>query len=65
MLIIDGVEYLVEKEAAQKYGYSIHWFRKARYTDKTPKYYKLNGKIFYTTSDLDIWFKDHLEQITN
>lgn len=64
MLMIDGVEYLVEKEVAMKYGRSVHWFRKARYTHQSPKYYKINGKVFYTIKDIDAWLKDHMKSVT-
>lgn len=60
MLVLNGVEYLVEKEVAAKYGLSIHWFRNARYNKHSPKYYKLNGKVLYTSDDIDNWMKEHL-----
>lgn len=63
MLILDGVKYLVEKELSAKYGLSVHWFRKARYDGKSPKYHKLNGKVYYTEENVDKWFKDNLKTI--
>lgn len=63
MLLLDGIQYLVEKEVSVKYGLSIHWFRKARYEGKSPKYFKLNGKVYYTTENIDKWFKENLKSI--
>jgi hypothetical protein len=63
MLLIDGVQYLVEKEAAAWYGLSIHWFRRARYTGHSPSYHKLNGKVFYTVREIDKWFKENLKPV--
>lgn len=63
MLILDGVHYLVEKELSAKYGLSVHWFRKARYEGKSPKYHKLNGKVYYTEENVTQWFKDNLKTI--
>lgn len=63
MLLLDGVQYLVEKEASIRYGLSVHWFRKARYTGKTPTYHKLNGKIYYTAENIDAWFKNNLTPV--
>jgi predicted DNA-binding transcriptional regulator AlpA len=60
MLKIDGKKYLVEKELSQKYGLSIHWFRKARYEGKTPPYHKLNGKVYYQEDTVDEWLKENM-----
>jgi hypothetical protein len=63
MLVLDGVEYLVEKEASARYGRSVHWFRKARSTGKNVPYHKLNGKVYYSSEGLDRWFKENLKPI--
>lgn len=60
MLIIAGEKYLVEKEVSTKYGLSIHWFRKQRYSKKSPTYHKLQGKVYYKEADVDEWFKENL-----
>jgi hypothetical protein len=62
MLIINGEKYLVEKELSDKYGYSIHWFRKARYSKGkiTVPYYKFNNRIFYKQDELDKWFNENI-----
>jgi predicted DNA-binding transcriptional regulator AlpA len=61
MLTINNEKYLVEKEMSSKYGLSVHWFRKARYTGHTPMYHKLNGKVYYKENEVDQWFKDNLK----
>lgn len=63
MLLLDGVQYLVEKEVSALYGLSVHWFRKARYTGNSPPYHKLNGKVYYIEETVDKWFKEHLKTI--
>lgn len=63
MLVIDGEKYLVEKEASVKYGLSPHWFRRARYSGNSPKYHKLNGRIYYKEAQIDEWLKDHLKEV--
>lgn len=60
MLIIKGEKYLVEKEASQKYGLSIHWFRRARYEGHSPIYHTLNGKIYYKEDQVDQWFCENM-----
>lgn len=60
MLIVKGAKYLVEKEASAKYGLSIHWFRRARYTGHSPIFHKLHGKVYYREDQVDDWFKDNL-----
>ncbi len=63
MLLLDGVQYLSEKEVSSKYGLSIHWFRKARYEGRSPKYHKLNEKVYYTAESVDRWLKDNLRPV--
>ena len=60
MLTINGEQYLVEKEVSAKYGLSIHWFRRARYDGHTPKFHRLNGKVYYTEKEVNEWFKENL-----
>lgn len=64
MITIEGKKYLVEKEMAEKYGLTIHWFRKVRYRGDSPPYYKLGGKIYYTENDVDEWFRKNLKCFT-
>jgi len=60
MINCGGIAYFNEKEISNYCGLSKHWFRKARYSHKGPKYYKLDGKIFYTKNDVDEWIKSRL-----
>ena len=60
MLTINGEKFLVEKEVSSKHGLSTHWFRKARYEKKGPKFHKLNGKVYYKENDVEEWFRDNL-----
>lgn len=60
MLQFNGKNYYKEKEVSCRYGLSIYWFQKARYTGKTPKYYKLNGQVYYTIEDVDEWMLQNM-----
>lgn len=60
MITVSGEKYLVEKEAASKYGLSIHWFRRARYEKDSPPYHKMKGKIYYKESSLEEWFRNNM-----
>ena len=59
-MIINGIKYMVEKELPSKYGFSVHWFRKARTNGNSPTYHKLNRKVYYKEDEVDTWFKEHL-----
>lgn len=59
MVKIDGINYIGEKELSAKYGFSVPWFRKARYNKGTP-YHKLNGRVYYDESEVDKWFKENM-----
>jgi len=60
MLNINGKKYLSEKEMSVKFGLSVHWFRKTRYSGRSPSYYKFNKKIYYSENSAEEWFKQHL-----
>lgn len=60
MLIVDGNRYLLEKELSAKHGLSVHWFRRARYEEKSPKYHKLYGKVYYREDEVDEWLKENM-----
>jgi predicted DNA-binding transcriptional regulator AlpA len=64
MLILEGCEYLSEKEISKRCGLSVHWFRKARYEGKSPTYHKLNKKVYYRADNVDNWLKDHMCSIS-
>jgi hypothetical protein len=61
MLVIDNTFYLNEKEISTKYGISVSWLRRARWIKKSPPYFTLNGKIYYTMENVDKWLKDNLK----
>jgi hypothetical protein len=65
MLLLEGTEYLVEKEVQARYGLSIHRLRKLRYAHEGPSYHKLNKKIYYTVEQIDRWLKEHLKPRNN
>lgn len=60
MIKVAGVNYLMEKELANKYGLSLQWFRRARYEGKSPIYHKLHGHVYYKEDQVDDWFKENL-----
>jgi len=59
-MIIDGQSYITEKEVASKYGRSVKWVRKIRYSGQDFPYYKLNGRIFFNDIEVNEWFRDNL-----
>ncbi len=60
MIKILDVEYITDKEASQRYGYSVAWFQRARCKKQSPPYIKMNGKVLYEIKKLDEWFKNHI-----
>jgi hypothetical protein len=62
-MIVDGMNYITEKEVASQYGRSIKWVRRIRYSDKDFPYYKLNGRVFFNENEVGQWFKDNLIQM--
>jgi hypothetical protein len=52
--------YLSEKEAANRYSLSPHWFQRARWAGNGPSYIKVNGngKILYPVESTDEWFRN-------
>jgi len=62
-MVINGLKYITEKEVASLYGRSVRWVRKIRYADKDFPYYKLNGRVFFNTEELDNWFFKNLKQM--
>lgn len=59
-MIVDGENYITEKEIAAQYGRSVKWVRKLRYSGQHFPYYKLNGRIFFNPNEVNAWFKEHL-----
>jgi hypothetical protein len=60
MIELFGKKYMTEKEAANKYGYSVSWFKMKRFNKLEPNYSKLEGKIYYDCELLEKYFKDHM-----
>lgn len=48
-----------EKEAAQRYPYSVHWFRRARWEGNGPRFIKVGRRVMYVFKEIDEWFKQH------
>lgn len=61
MLKILGVEYITEKEAAERYGFSKSWFQKRRYLRLYPNYVKIHGKVLYDIKNTDNWFRQQIQ----
>ena len=64
MIEMMGDQYLTEKEAAKRYGYSSSWFNRARVQGYGPRYIQLrnHGRILYPLEDTDKWFKDKMKE---
>ena len=62
MVVINGKNYISEKEAAGLYGYSISWFQRRRYKKEPPPFIRLEGKgkVYYSVDELNKWFKEHM-----
>ena len=57
-MIINNTKYLTEREASQRYGYSLAWFQKKRQVDSGPPYVKSEtGRVRYPIEELDKWFE--------
>ncbi len=51
-------KYLTEKEASQRYGYSVFWFQRSRWKGNGPKFIKVNRHhILYPVELTDQWFE--------
>lgn len=64
MIEMMGEQYLTEKEAAKRYGYSQSWLNRARVQGYGPRYIQLrvHGRILYPLDDTDKWFKDKMKE---
>jgi hypothetical protein len=56
---------LTEQEAADIYGPSVHWFRRARWKGDGPRFIKLAGSVYYPTTELDVYFNARLVKSTS
>jgi len=56
---------LNETEAAQIYGPSVHWFRRARWKGDGPRFIKLAGSVLYPVTELNAFFEAKLVKSTS
>lgn len=56
---------LNEKQAAARYGLSIHWFRRARWKGDGPRYIKLAGRVLYPREELQQYFESKIRRSTS
>jgi|HubBroStandDraft_2_1064218.scaffolds.fasta_scaffold00250_15 predicted DNA-binding transcriptional regulator AlpA len=64
MISIMGKEFLTDKEASARYGYSQAWFIKARSEKYGPKYVQMkeHGRVLYPLEETDKWFKNKMDE---
>jgi len=58
---------LTEKEAAAKYCYSVHWFRRQRWAGGGPEYIQVgkHGRVLYDDAKLEEFFYSRLRRSTS
>ena len=56
---------LSEKEAAEIYGLSVHWFRRARWAGGGPEFIKLGAAVLYPRKSLDDFFTSRIVKSTS
>lgn len=61
MRIILGNEYITDKEASKRYGFSQDWFIQNRYRGNGPSYIKIQGSVLYPLKETDKWFLEKME----
>ena len=63
MIEIMGEDYLTDKEAAQRYGYSQSWFIRARTQGFGPRFIQIkpHGRVLYPLQETDDWFKEKIK----
>lgn len=55
---IFGKYYITEKEASQRYGYSVYWFQHQRWLKQGPKFIRgSKNRIFYPLDETDGFFR--------
>lgn len=57
-----GKQFITDKEASERYGYSQAWFIKARAEGNGPKFIQIkdNGRVLYPLVETDDWFKSRM-----
>lgn len=56
---------MTETEAAQRYGLSVHWFRRARWAGGGPAYLKLGARVLYPIVSTDAFFAARIRRSTS
>jgi hypothetical protein len=59
-MVVNGKNYITEKEIANQHGIPLKWIQNIRYSNKDFPYYKLNGRLYFNEEEVDNWFKDNL-----
>jgi hypothetical protein len=61
---IMGIQYLTEKEAANRYGYSQSWFMRGRIEGFGPNFVQIknHGRVLYPLEETDKWFKERMRE---
>lgn len=65
MINLLGKDYITEKEATRRYGYSKYWFQRERWKKTGPHFIKIKGKgkVYYPVNATDEWFRDNMKEI--
>jgi predicted DNA-binding transcriptional regulator AlpA len=61
---MDNPKMYSTSEIAKLVGLSESFFYKKRLRGQGPKYFKLGRKVFYRQSDVDVWLKSFVVEIT-
>ncbi len=63
MFEIMGEEFITDKEASKRYGYSQSWFLRARAQGFGPRWIQImdHGRVLYPLKETDKWFRDKME----
>tara|TARA_R110000868_G_scaffold380784_4_gene647020 strand:+ start:17393 stop:17632 length:240 start_codon:yes stop_codon:yes gene_type:complete len=48
-----------EKQAAERWPYSVKWYQKMRHIGGGPPYIKVGNRVIYPIVQLDCWFREH------
>ena len=59
---------LTEKQAAEMTGYSVHWFRRKRWSGGGIQYVQLGGKsgaVRYRAADIERFIQERIKQSTS
>lgn len=59
-MVVNGKQYVTEKEIASLHGMPTKWIQNMRYSNKDFPYYKLNGRVYFNEEEVDNWFKENL-----